>query len=153
MDPYREYQDYVVASRLLLAQGLTREILPLAHYARLRLKRMELARKGRFAALEALDERLRYGYWTNPLRLKAFVERTKDAPYWASPEAFEALLFPEERLRLHYPGQAGAYYLGFLRLPSLLMDPLAFEEALKEQEARAQALPLFLNAFHRVVGG
>ncbi|GAA6734045.1 hypothetical protein YIM1640_11150 [Thermus oshimai] len=153
MDPYREYQDYVVASRLLLARGLGREVLSLAQYARLRLKRLELARAGRFAELEALDERLRYGYWTNPLRLKAFVERTKDAPYWASPEAFEALLFPEERARLRHPGQAGAYYLGFLRLPHLLMAPLAFEEALREQEERAQALPLFLNAFHRVAGG
>jgi hypothetical protein len=66
--------------------------------------------------------------------------------------AFEALLYPEEQGRLCYPGQAGAYYLGWLRLPALLMDPRAFEEALREQEERQRELPLFLNAFHRVPG-
>ncbi|TBH17417.1 hypothetical protein [Thermus thermamylovorans] len=152
MDPYREYQDYVVASRLLVASGLSREILSLSQYARLRLRRLELAQAGRFAALEALDERLRFGVWSNPLRLKEFLRRTAQAPHWASPLAFEGLLFPEERARLRYPGQAGEYYLGWLRLPHLLMAPRAFEEALKEQEARAEALPLFLNAFHRVPG-
>ncbi|MGC8876331.1 hypothetical protein [Thermus sp.] len=152
MDPYREYQDYVMASRLLVAQGLSLEILPLSRYARLRLKRMELVKEGRWAALEALDERLRYGFWTNPWRLKEALKLLGHAPYLASLEAFEGLLFPEERARLRYPGQAGEYYLGFLRLPSLVMDPLAFEEALREQEARGEALPLFLNAFHRVLG-
>ncbi|WP_298628135.1 hypothetical protein [uncultured Thermus sp.] len=152
MDPYREYQDYVVASRLLLALGHSREVLSLGQYARLRLRRMELARQGRLSPLESLDERLRYGFWSNPLRLREFLRRTAHAPYWASPLAFEALLFPEEQARLAYPGQAGEYYLGWLRLPHLLLDPLAFEEALREQEARAEALPLFLNAFHRVPG-
>ncbi|WP_114311862.1 hypothetical protein [Thermus caldifontis] len=152
MDPYREYQDYVVASRLLLALGLSREVLSLGQYARLRLRRRELVRQSRLSQLESLDERLRYGFWSNPLRLKEFLKRTAHAPYWASPLAFEALLFPEEQARLAYPGQAGEYYLGWLRLPHLLMEPLAFEEALREQEARAEALPLFLNAFHRVPG-
>jgi len=152
VDPYREYQDYAMASRLLVALGLSREILPLSQYARLRLRRLELAREGRWSALEGLDERLRYGFWTNPLRLREFLKRAPAAPYLASPEAFEALLFPEERARLRYPGQAGEYYLGFLRLPHLLMDPWAFEEALREQESRGEALPLFLNAFHRVPG-
>lgn len=152
MDPYREYQDYVVASRLLLALGHSREVLSLSQYARLRLRRMELARKGQLVQLESLDERLRYGFWSNPLRLRDFLKRTAHAPYWASPLAFETLLFSEEQARLAYPGQAGEYYLGWLRLPHLLMDPLAFEEALREQEARAQGLPLFLNAFHRVPG-
>lgn len=152
MDPYREYQDYAVASRLLVAQGLSREILSLPQYARLRLRRLELARRGEWGALEALDERLRYGFWTNPWRLKEALKRLGHAPYLASPEAFEGLLFPEEKARLRYPGQAGEYYLGFLRLPTLLMDPEAFEEALREQEARGERLPLFLNAFHRVLG-
>ncbi len=153
MDPYREYQDYVVASRLLVALGLSREILSLGQYARLRLKRLELARRvareGAWQALESLDQRLRYGFWTNPLRLRDFLKRAKDAPYLASPLAFEALLFPEERARLRYPGQAGEYYLGWLRLPQLLMDPQAFEEALREQERRGEALPLFLGVFHK----
>jgi hypothetical protein len=152
VDPYREYQDYVMASRLLVALGLSREVLSLSQYARLRLLRMELARKGDWQALEGLDQRLRYGFWTNPLRLRDFLKRAPAAPYLASPEAFEALLFPEEKARLAYPGQAGEYYLGFLRLPHLLMDPEGFETALREQEERALALPLFLNAFHRVQG-
>ena len=152
MDPYREYQDYVMASRLLVALGLSREVLSLSQYARLRLLRMELAKKGEWRALEGLDQRLRYGFWTNPLRLRDFLKRAPAAPYLASPEAFEALLFPEEKTRLAYPGQAGEYYLGFLRLPHLLMDPEGFEAALREQEERALALPLFLNAFHRVQG-
>ncbi len=152
MDPYREYQDYVMASRLLIARGLSREVLGLSQYARLRLKRLELAASGRLWALEHLDQRLRFGFWSNPLRLKEALRWLGDAPYLESPLAFEALLYPEEQGRLCYPGQAGAYYLGWLRLPALLMDPRAFEEALREQEARAQALPLFLNAFHRVPG-
>ncbi|GAB5603758.1 hypothetical protein FJNA_22840 [Thermus sp. FJN-A] len=152
MDPYREYQDYVVASRLLIALGLSREILSLAQYARLRLRRLDLVRQGRFAFLESLDERLRLGFWTNPLRMWDFLRRAGSTPYLDSPLAFEALLFSEERARLRYPGQAGEYYLGFLPLPTLLMDPVAFEEVLRAQERRAEALPLFLNAFHRVPG-
>ncbi len=152
MDPYREYQDYVMASRLLVALGLSREVLTLSQYARLRLRRMELARKGAWGALESLDERLRYGFWTNPLKLKEFLKKAPATPHLASPAALEDLLFPEERARLRYPGQAGEYYLGFLRLPHLLMDPVGFEEALREQEERARALPLFLQAFHRVRG-
>jgi len=58
VDPYREYQDYVMASRLLVALGLSREVLSLSHYARLRLLRMELARKGDWRALEGLAQRL-----------------------------------------------------------------------------------------------
>lgn len=141
-----------MASRLLVALGLSREILGLREYAKLRLRRYEVTQKGDLRALEALDERLRFGFWSNPLRLKAFLHKAKDAPYLASPEAFEALLFPEERARLRFPGEAGAYYLGWLRLPHLLMDPLAFEEALGEQERRQRELPLFLNAFHRLSG-
>ncbi|KGQ23027.2 hypothetical protein [Thermus filiformis] len=143
MDPYREYQDYVMAQRLRVALGLSREVLSLGQYARLRLRVREDPSEG-------LLERLNWGFWTNPQRLKAFLERHHQAPYLASPSAFEALLFPEERARLDFPGQAGAYYLGFLRLPWLVMDPRAFEEALREQEERGQSLPLFLNAFHLV---
>ena len=153
MDPYREYQDYVMASRLLVASGLSREILTLAQYARLRLKRLELARARRFRELEALDRRLRYGFWTDPLRLREHLHPLRDSPYLADPEAFERLLFPEERARLRYPGQAGEYYLGWLRLPPLLMEPWAFEEALRAQEEKGRALPLFLNAFHLGPGG
>ncbi|MER3451889.1 MAG: hypothetical protein C4298_04645 [Thermus sp.] len=143
MDPYREYQDYAIAQRLKVALGLSREILSLAQYARLCLKAKETPSEG-------LLDRLNWGFWTDPGRLKAFLERHHQAPYFASPLAFEALLFPEERARLAFPGQAGAYYLGFLRLPWLVMDPLAFEEALREQEEKGAALPLFLNAFHMV---
>jgi hypothetical protein len=74
VDPYREYQDYVMASRLLVALAF-REVLSLSQYARLRLLRMELARKGDWRALEGLDQRLRYGFWTNPLRLRDFLKR------------------------------------------------------------------------------
>lgn len=143
MDPYREYQDYAIAQRLKVALGLSREILSLAQYARLRLKVKE-------TPSESLLDRLNWGFWTDPGRLKAFLEKHHQAPYFASPLAFEALLFPEERARLAFPGQAGAYYLGFLRLPWSVMDPLAFEKALREQEERGRALPLFLNAFHMV---
>ncbi len=141
-----------MASRLLIAHGLSREVLTLAQYARLRLWRMELAKRREWRALEGLDGRLRYGFWTNPLRLREFLKKAPASPYLASPAAFETLLFPEEKGRLCYPGQAGEYYLGFVRLPHLLMDPVAFEEALREQEERARALPLFLEAFHRVQG-
>jgi len=69
------------------------------------------------------------------------------------PVPCSAEYIPEERARLRYPGQAGEYYLGWLRLPPLLMEPWAFEEALRAQEEKGRALPLFLNAFHLGPGG
>jgi hypothetical protein len=73
-------------------------------------------------------------------------------PLLESPEAFERLLSPTERSRLPEAGLAGRYYLGWFRLPNLVMEPLAFEAALREQESLGERLGLFLDVFNRVVG-
>lgn len=163
VDPYREYQDYVVAHRLRSELG---ERLPplfsLSEYAALRLERSELlhklvARQGDSSLLnqiEELTDDLNYGFWSNPGTLKAFLSRIGPGipPLLSSPEAFERLLSPTERSRLPEPGLAGRYYLGWLRLPSLVMEPMAFEAALREQESLGERLGLFLDTFNQVVG-
>ena len=92
-----------MASRLLVASGLSREILTLAQYARLRLKRLELARARRFRELEALDRRLRYGFWTDPLRLP---------PLLMEPWAFEESLRAQEEKGRALPLFLNAFHLG-----------------------------------------
>ncbi|AEB10987.1 hypothetical protein [Marinithermus hydrothermalis] len=160
MDPYREYQDYVMAYRLRRALGLPRRpLLSLAGYAGLRLERNRLAARlveghGTPALLKRLDtlsELLHYGFWSNPEALEAFLHHLPPAapPLLSSPEAFEQLLTPSERRRLLEPGLAGRYYLGWLRLPRA-MDPGTFEAILEEQEGLGQRLGLFLDAFHPV---
>ncbi|PZA08576.1 MULTISPECIES: hypothetical protein [unclassified Meiothermus] len=161
MDPYREYQDYVVAHRLRAALGQpTGRPLPLSEYARLRLRRSELvrrlvARQGDpylLAQIEQLTEELNYGFWSNPTTMKAFLRRFAPLriPALSSPQDFEGLLTQEERSRLPEPGLAGRYYLGWLRLPQLVMEPLAFEQAMREQEVWGERLGLFLDVFHQV---
>lgn len=163
VDPYREYQDYVVAHRLRSELG---ERIPplfsLSEYAALRLERSELVRKlvarqgdpTLLNQIEELTDDLNYGFWSNPGTLKAFLGRVTPSthPVLSSPEAFERLLSPAERSRLSEPGLAGRYYLGWFRLPSLVMEPLAFEAALREQESLGERLGLFLDVFNRVVG-
>lgn len=163
MDPYREYQDYVLAHRLRVALGQSLgRLLDLSEYARLRLRRGELVRKlvsrqgdpYLLAQIEQLTEELNYGFWSNPGTLKAFLRRfaALHIPALSSAEAFEDLLTLEERSRLPQPGLAGRYYLGWLRLPHLVMEPIAFEHAMREQEAWAEQLGLFLDIFHQVAG-
>lgn len=163
MDPYREYQDYVVAHRLRVALGQPPgRLLHLSEYARLRLRRSKLVRKlvsrqgdpYLLAQIEQLTEELNYGFWSNPGMMKTFLRRfaTLHIPALSSPQAFEDLLTREERSRLSEPGLAGRYYLGWLRLPQLVMEPIAFEHAMREQEAWGERLGLFLDVFHQVPG-
>ena len=162
MDPYREYQDYVMAHRLRVAVGQSPgRLLSLSEYARLRLRRSELvgklvSRQGEpylLLQIEQLTEELNYGFWSNPGTLKTFLRRfaALHIPALSSPEAFEDLLTPQERSRLE-PGLAGRYYLGWLRLPQLVMEPFAFEQAMREQEAWTEQIGLFLDTFHQVPG-
>lgn len=163
MDPFREYQDYVIAHRLREALDFfPGRLYSLSEYATLRLRRSELVRRlvGRqgdpalLSRIEQITDDLNYGFWSNPGLLKAFLKRLspQQCPVLGSPEAFETLLSHTERLRLKEPGLAGRYYLGWLRLPSLLDDPAVFGQAMLEQERLAEELGLFLDEFHKVAG-
>lgn len=163
MDPYREYQDYVVAHRLREALGhAPGRRYALSEYATLRLRRGELVRKlvarqgdsALLSRIEGISEDLSYGFWSNPSVLKGFLCRLSPLAYpvLESPRAFETLLTPGERGRIGEPGLAGRYYLGWFRLPGLVNEPVAFEETLREQEALAERLGLFLDEFHQVAG-
>ncbi|WP_297853557.1 hypothetical protein [Meiothermus sp.] len=163
MDPFREYQDYVMAHRLREALDFyPGRLYSLSEYATLRLRRSELVRKlvGRqgdpalLSRIEQITDDINYGFWSNPGLLRSFLRRLSPVQYpvLCSPEAFETLLSSTERLRLKKPGLAGRYYLGWLRLPDLLEDPLVFGQAMLEQEHLAEELGLFLDEFHKVAG-
>lgn len=138
------------------------KLYSLPEYATLRLRRSELMRKlvGRrgdpaiLSRIEQISDELNYGFWSNLGILKAFLRRLSSAQYpaLASPEGLETLLSSSEKLRLRAPGLAGQYYLGWLNLPTLLEEPLIFEQAMREQENLAEQLGLFLDEFHKVAG-
>ncbi|RMH54488.1 MAG: hypothetical protein D6684_09620 [Deinococcus-Thermus bacterium] len=163
MDPFREYQDYVMAHRLRVALDFfPGQLYTLSEYATLRLRRSELLQKlvrcqgdsALLSRIEQISDQINYGFWSNPGVLSAFLKRLHPAPppLLQSPEGFEELLTPNERRRLAEPGLAGRYYLGWLRLPALLDEPLRFELARQEQEVLAERLGLFLDDFHKVAG-
>lgn len=163
MDPYREYQDYVMAHRLREALGYSSgRLYPLNEYAILRLRRSELVRKlvarqgdpALLSRIEQITEDLNYGFWSNPGVLKGFMSRLVGGSngLLEHPDGFEDLLTYTERLRLSESQLAGRYYLGWLRLPALVENPKAFEGALHEQENLAQRLGLFIDEFHKVAG-
>lgn len=163
VDPFREYQDYVMAYRLREALDFyPGRLYLLSEYATLRLRRSELVRKlvGRqgdpalLSRIEQISDDINYGFWSNPGLLKAFLKRLSPVQYpvLASPEGFETLLSNTERVRLKEPGLAGRYYLGWLRLPALMEEPQRFEEAMCEQARLAEQLGLFLDEFHKVAG-
>jgi hypothetical protein len=163
MDPYREYQDYVMAFRLREALGYPPgKCYPLNAYATLRLRRSELVRKlvavqgdpALLSRIEQITEDLNYGFWSNPGVLKGFLRRLAPIhyPILEDIHIFEALLTSGERSRLPEPGAAGAYYLGWLELPNLVSDPVAFEEALHRQKLKGEELGLFIDEFNKVAG-
>jgi hypothetical protein len=134
----------------------------LSEYATLRLRRSELVRKlvgcqgdpALLSRIEQITDDLNYRFWSNPGLLKTFLRRLSPVQYpvLCSPERFETLLSSTERLRLKKPGLAGRYYLGWLRLPTLMEEPLVFEQAMLEQERLAEELGLFLDEFYKVAG-
>lgn len=163
MDPYREYQDYVIAHRLREALGYAPgKLYSLAEYAALRLRRSELVRKlvarqgdsALLSRIEGITEDLNYGFWSNPSVLKGFLRRLSPEfhPVLESPKAFETLLSGAELERIDEAELAGQYYLGWLRLSGLVNEPVAFEYAMREQEELSERLGLFLDEFHQVAG-
>ena len=164
MDPYREYQDYVVAYRLREALGYPPgRCYPLNEYATLRLRRSGLVRKlvaqqgdpALLSRIEQITEDLNYGFWSNPGVLRGFLRRLAPIQYPVLEDAhnFESqLLTFSERSRLLETGLAGRYYLGWLRLPALVDDPSSFKHILGEQESQGERLGLFLDEFNKVVG-
>jgi hypothetical protein len=152
-----------MAQRLRAELGqMAGTVYSLPEYAALRLRRSECVRKlvarqgdpGILAQIEGLSEDIGYGFWSNPGILKNFLKKLPPVAYpvLESPVEFERLLSENEYRRIGEPGLAGRYYLGWLRLPHLVMEPLVFEQAMREQEALGERLGLFLDVFNQVAG-
>jgi hypothetical protein len=159
----REYQDYLLAYRLRARVGgalrpAARE-LALAEYAALRIERQGLARallgeadyREGLRRVDALTDRLNFGFWHNPAETAGVLRKIAAAGgcrALESERAFaEELLTRAERARL---GDAdaerlAAYYLGLLRASAAWLDPAIFTRLRDELDARRDALPLFLE--------
>lgn len=160
----REFQGYVLAYRLRAAVGgrLTPpgEALSLGEYAGLRLQRQDLARdlvkKGirpeQMRLLDRLSDRLMFGFWLNPAEVSAFLSavlRYGPHPAIGDPDAFAALLTPDERARL---GELGvrlvcAHHLTCLTLAAPIQDPHALARVWDRIEATSP--PLFVDELAR----
>ena len=157
-----EYQDYVLAYRLRAAVGgKTRPpagYLSLSEYAGLRLERQALAKnllknqdyRVQLREVEALTDRLNFGFWHNPSETTAFLKRVIEQGGCAaleSPEAFvhelltrreRAELTPEKALRV------ARYYLGLLRASASYLDAEVFTRLRAEIEPLREELPFFV---------
>ncbi len=162
MEPLWEYQDYVLAYRLrLLVGGRTRPLtsfLSLGAYAKVRLERQSLAERvfgshdyrEPLGRIEALTERLNFGFWHNPSETNAFLRRVIEAGgcgALTSPEAFVgALLTHRERAEVGETAarRVATYYLGLLRASASYLDAETFTRLRAELEPLRESLPVFV---------
>jgi len=162
VEPLLEYQDYLLAYRLRALIGgklrpSSRE-LRVHEYARLRLERQELARevlgrddyRERLRQVDALTDRLNFGFWHNPNETVIVLRRVIEAGGCSaleSDEAFaEQLLTRAERERLGPAGVATVttYYLGLLRSSASYLDPATFTRLRADVEPLRAAIPVFV---------
>ncbi len=162
MEELREYQDYLLAYRLRALLGgrvAPRERqLGLAAYARLRLERQELAGsivgqgeyRDRMRRVDALTDRLNFGFWTNPNETIRVMRAVADAGGCRALESeadfIDGLLTPREREVLRDDEAAGVarYYLGLLRASVAYLDPAVFTRLRDEIEPLRETLPIFV---------
>ncbi len=162
MEPLLEYQDYVLAYRLRAAVGGASRpsggYLSLSEYAGLRLERQALAKnllknrdyRVQLREVEALTDRLNFGFWHNPSETTGFLKRVIEQGGCAaleSPEAFiRELLTRRERAELA-PKDAwrvAHYYLGLLRASASYLDAEVFTRLRAEVEPLREGLPFFV---------
>ena len=161
VEPLLEYQDYVLAYRLRAAVGgKTRpaRYLSLSEYAGLRLERQALAKdllknqdyRVQLREIEALTDRLNFGFWHNPSETIGFIKRVIEQGGCAaleSPEAFVSeLLTRRERAELSSENAArvARYYLGLLRASASYLDAEVFTRLRAEIEPLREGLPFFV---------
>ncbi len=161
MEHLLEYQDYVLAYRLRAAVGGKSRpsgYLSLTEYALLRLERQTLAKgilkkpdyRGQLRKVEALTDRLNFGFWHNPSETTDFLKRMIEQGGCAaleSPEAFvRDLLTRRERSELSPEDAArvARYYLGLLRASASYLDAEVFTRLRAEVEPLREALPFFV---------
>jgi len=154
-----EYQDYVLAYRLRAAVGgRPAAYLSLAAYAALRLERQTLAKnvlknadyRVQLRQVEALTEKLNFGFWHNPGESIEFLKRVIErggCRALESPETFvEELLTRRERTELtpHHAELVATYYLGLLRASASYLDGETFTRLRAEIEPLRDRLPFFV---------
>ena len=162
MEHLLEYQDYVLAYRLrAVVGGKTRPLggyLSLAEYAGLRLERQTLAKtllksqdyRGQLRQVEALTDRLNFGFWHNPSETTEFLKRVIEqggCRALESPEAFVGeLLTRRERAELapQDATRVAVYYLGLLRASASYLDAEVFTRLRAEIEPLREGLPFFV---------
>lgn len=157
-----EYQDHVLAYRLrALVGGRLRPRGPqltLPQYAALRLRRQGLARDvvarrdyhAGLREIEALTERLCFGFWHDPNETVAMLRGVAEVGGCAAldgPEGFlTALLTPRERARAGADGERLArYYLGLVRASAAYLDAGTFTRLRDEVERERGRLPLVVD--------
>jgi hypothetical protein len=163
-----EFQHYVLAYRLRRALGgaLTPKTpqLTLGEYGLARNERQALARQmisrgcppGTLARLDALTDKLHFGFWHNPSQVAEFVRaaiREGGHPALEHPWAFAALLSSAERLRLGEPGvsQVIRHYYACLALAAIYTNPHGMDAAWARIEA--EPVPLFVDELSAVTAG
>lgn len=151
----------MLAYRLrLLVGGKTRPLtsfLSLRAYAEVRLERQSLAEsvfgspdyREPLGRIDALTERLNFGFWHNPSETSAFLRRVIEAggcEALSSPEAFVgALLTRREREEIGEAARRVAtYYLGLLRASASYLDAETFTRLRAELEPLRESLPVFV---------
>ena len=162
MEYLLEYQDYVLAYRLrAVVGGKTRPLggyLSLADYAGLRLERQALAKgllknsdyRIQLRQVEALTDRLNFGFWHNPSETVGFLKRVIEQGGCAaleSPEAFvKELLTRRERAELSPEDTlcVARYYPGLLRASASYLDAEVFTRLRAELEPLREQLPFFV---------
>lgn len=162
MEHLLEYQDYVLAYRLrAVVGGKTRPpggYLSLAEYASLRLERQTLAKtllksqdyRGQLRQVEALTDRLNFGFWHNPSETTEFLKRVIEQGGCTALESSGAFvselltrreraeLAPEDAMRV------AVYYLGLLQASASYLDAEVFTRLRAEIEPLREGLPFFV---------
>lgn len=162
MEHLLEYQDYVLAYRLRAVVGgpsrPSSGYLSLSEYAGLRLERQTLAKnllknadyRGQLRQVEALTDRLNFGFWHNPSETIGFLKRVIEQGGCAaleSPEAFiDELLTRRERADLSPVNaeRVARYYLGLFRASASYLDAEIFTRLRAEVEPLREGLPFFV---------
>lgn len=154
-----EYQDYILAYRLKRQVGgklsPKNPKLTLPEYARMRLHRMELARKlvstgmqaEEFSELDDLTDQMNYGFWYNPRYVSEFLHAVLFAgrdDTFVEEQGFLRLLSPTELQRLG-TGTHDLYrkYSACFRLATPGVDPLVLERIYEIIEK--SHVPLFID--------
>lgn len=162
MEHLLEYQDYLLAYRLRAEVGgklmPNEPELAVPRYAALRVERQALARavvgagpyQERMRRVDALTDRLNFGFWHNPTEtvtvLRGVIEAGGCRALEDAEGFLETLLTRAERARLTDTDarRVPAYYLGLVRASVAYLDPDVFTRMRADVEPLRASLPVFV---------